>query len=104
MFRALYDADVDVIINGHDHVYERFGPQDPDANPDGGRGIVQFVVGSGGFQPYEQHARQPNSQRFIDQWGILALTLRNGDYLWEFTQVTQAGVASIADSGSGSCH
>ena len=105
LYRALYDADVDVIINGHDHVYERFGPQDPDAKSDSGRGIRQFVVGSGGFQTYVfAPTRQPNSERAISEWGILALTLRNGSYLWDFTQITASGIKSLADSGSGSCH
>ncbi len=26
---ALYAANADVIVNGHEHLYERFAPQDP---------------------------------------------------------------------------
>ena len=47
-WRALYAAGADVIVNGHDHDYERFAPQDPDAREDRARGIRQFVVGTGG--------------------------------------------------------
>lgn len=45
---ALYRAGVDVVINGHDHDYERFAPQDPSAREDRERGIREFVVGTGG--------------------------------------------------------
>ena len=32
-WRNLYAAGADLILNGHDHDYERFAPQDPDATP-----------------------------------------------------------------------
>ena len=48
----------DVIVNGHDHDYERFAPQDPDAVEDRERGIREFVVGTGGItlRPFEELA------------------------------------------------
>ena len=45
---ALYAAGADVIVNGHDHDYERFAPLSPDGDEDRERGIRQFVVGTGG--------------------------------------------------------
>jgi len=47
-WRALYDAGADVVLVGHDHDYERFSPQTPDASADPARGIAEFVVGTGG--------------------------------------------------------
>ncbi len=47
-WQALYKAGADVIVNGHDHDYERFAPQDPDGAPDRRLGIREFVVGTGG--------------------------------------------------------
>src|SRR4029450_3695934 len=47
-WRALYEAGADVVLSSHDHDYERFAPQDPDAKPDPRRGMRQFVVGTGG--------------------------------------------------------
>ncbi len=57
-WRILYDAGADVIVNGHDHDYERFAPQDPDAVEDRVRGIREFVVGTGGttLRPFEELA------------------------------------------------
>ena len=40
----------DVVVNGHDHDYERFAPQDPDGREDRERGIREFVVGTGGAE------------------------------------------------------
>src|SRR6267378_2555120 len=34
LWDMLYHAGADVVINGHDHDYERFAPQDPDGKPD----------------------------------------------------------------------
>ena len=48
LWDALYHAGADVVINGHDHNYERFAPQDPDGKLDTVHGIREFVVGSGG--------------------------------------------------------
>ena len=44
----LYAAGADVVLNGHDHDYERFAPQNAAAVRDDARGIREFVVGTGG--------------------------------------------------------
>ena len=62
-WRPLYAAGVDVIVNGHDHDYERFAPQDPDGRVDGERGIREFVVGTGGAPSARlRPAPAPNSE------------------------------------------
>lgn len=100
---ALYAANADVVIGGHDHDYERFAPQDPDGKPDAKRGIREFVVGSGGKNSHRTFGPpKPNSEvRNADTFGVLKLTLHASGYDWEF--VPQAG-KSFHDSGSGSCH
>lgn len=99
----LYDANADVVVNGHDHDYERFGPQTPDAAPDAIRGIREFVVGTGGknHRPFAS-SPQPNSEvRNADSFGVLKLTLREKSYEWQF--IPEAG-KTFTDSGSGACH
>ena len=59
LWDALYEANADVVVNGHDHDYERFAPQTPDGAPDPGRGIREFVVGTGG----KSHARSANQRQ-----------------------------------------
>jgi acid phosphatase type 7 len=102
IFQDLYDADADVVLGGHAHDYERFGPQDPKGKLDRARGIRQFVVGTGGAFPTPFGTRQPNSEvRQGTTYGVLMLALHPNAYDWRF--VPEAG-KSFTDSGSGSCH
>jgi acid phosphatase type 7 len=101
-WQALYDANADVVIAGHDHDYERFAPQNPDGVADAKRGIREFVVGTGGKNQRRFGAAKPNSEvRNSDAFGVLKLTLRPNGYDWQFIPV--AG-KSFTDSGTGSCH
>jgi len=101
-FQALYDANTDVILNGHDHDYERFAPQDPNGQADATRGIREFVVGTGGKNHRPFADPHPNSEvRNSDAFGVLKLTLRADGYDWQF--IPEAG-KSFTDSGSGTCH
>jgi acid phosphatase type 7 len=98
---ALYQAGADVILNGHEHVYERFAPQTPAAAANA-NGIRQFTVGTGGRSHYTIGTIQPNSEvRDGNTYGVLKLTLHATGYDWQFVPV--AG-ASFTDSGTASCH
>jgi len=103
LWDALYSADADVVINGHDHHYERFAPQDPEGKADSPRGIREFVVGTGGKNSHRKLSTpKPNSElRQADTFGVLKLTLRATSYDWEF--VPEAG-RTFTDAGSGTCH
>jgi hypothetical protein len=103
LWSALFDHGADVVLNGHEHVYERFGPQRPDAVPDPAFGVRQFTVGTGGKEHYFNFAApQPNSEvRNSDTFGVLQLTLRTDGYDWRF--LPEAG-RTFTDSGSGACH
>jgi acid phosphatase type 7 len=99
---ALFAAGADLVVNGHDHDYERFAPVDPSGKPDAERGIRQIVAGAGGaaLRPFEEE--NPNSEvRDASAHGVLRLGLRPGGYDWEFIPV--AG-GSFTDQGSGTCH
>ena len=100
MWRLLDSAGADVVMVGHDHLYERFAPQDADGRPTPA-GMREFVVGTGGAKPYAAVTVQPNSEMRIEQtWGVLRLTLRADSYDWEFVPV--AG-QSARDAGSATC-
>jgi len=101
-WQALYEAHTDVIVNGHDHDYERFAPQNPSGESDPTHGIREFVVGTGGKNHRPFHDSDKNSEmRNADAFGVLKLTLREHGYDWEF--IAEAG-KSFADSGTGTCH
>jgi hypothetical protein len=103
LWEALYSAGVDVVLNGHDHNYQRFAPQDPEGRQNPERGIREFVVGTGGASHYE--VKKPivaNVQAYNDDtFGVLTLTLARSSYDWKFIPV--AG-KSFTDSGTTRCH
>ena len=101
IWRALYEFGVELVINGHEHLYERFAPQSPDGRLDP-RGIRQITVGTGGAELYDVVARKPHSEVVnVDAYGVLKLTLASSTYHWEFIP---AGTATFRDQGSGACH
>lgn len=102
LWQALFDANADVIVGGHDHDYERFAPQTPEGAPDSQHGIREFVVGTGGKNHRPFGEAKPNSEvRDSTAFGVLKLTLKVGAYEWQF--IPEAG-KSFTDSGSGVCH
>jgi hypothetical protein len=98
-WRILYEFGADIVLSGHDHLYERFGPQDPDGRADSARGIRQFIVGTGGAIPYDPVTARANSEIRTRAFGVLRLTLEADSYQWEFVSVSGGG-----DSGRGTCH
>lgn len=101
-WQALYDFNAELVLNGHDHDYERFAPQDPNGNADPKRGIREFVVGTGGKNHREFGVHRPNSEmRDNTAFGVLKLTLKTTGYDWKF--IPEAG-KRFTDSGSGICH
>ena len=102
LWQALYEAGAELILNGHDHTYERFAPQTPEGALDDRRGIVEMVVGTGGRSHYDFPTIRANSLvRNDTAYGVLRLVLSDGGWSFEFLPV--AG-ASFTDSGSGTCH
>jgi acid phosphatase type 7 len=101
-WKALYQANADLVLSGHDHSYERFAPQDPYGAFDSARGMREFVVGTGGKSHYPFGTIKPNSQvRNATTYGVLKLTLHASSYEWKFVPV--AG-KTFTDSGTKACH
>lgn len=98
-WRVLSDAGVDVVINGHDHLYERFAPQDIEGRP-APNGIREFVAGTGGAHLYAIGPPKPNSERRVSAYGIFTMTLSPGSYQWDFRSVGN----TFSDPGTGTCH
>lgn len=95
---ALDAAGADLVLNGHEHYYEAYGPRDGRGRP-AAEGIREFIVGTGGgrlgdvsFAPWQHRAFSPRH-------GVLALELGPGSYSWRFL----ATDGTTRDSGSGSC-
>ncbi len=101
-WNVLYAANADVILNGHDHIYERFAPQTNGGVLDAANGIREFIVGTGGANPTTLSTIVPNSEvRDSQTAGVLKLTLHATSYDWQFVPI--AG-ETFTDSGTGACH
>jgi len=100
IWRVLYAANADVVVAGHDHVYERFARQ----TPTGERyrqGIRQFVVGTGGKSHGKFRKIEDNSQvRNANTYGVLKLTLHPTSYSWKFIPTARK---TFTDSGNTNC-
>ena len=89
------------MLDGHDHDYERFAPQDPDGAADASGGIVQIIAGTGGAELEAFKDPRPNSLvRINDTYGVLELTLLADAWSSRFVGVD----GSVRDEGAGTCH
>ena len=102
LYQALYDANADVNLSGHDHEYERNAPQDPNAKIHTKQGIREFDVGTGGKNHRPFGTPEATSEvRDTTTFGVLKLILKPTSYEWKF--IPEAG-KSFSDSGSDQCH
>jgi len=102
VWNILYEHNVDLVLNGHEHHYERFAPQTPAGLRDTVRGIAQIIVGTGGADFTGTHKPpQPNSLvRIEGHHGVLKLTLGGEEYQHAFLDIK----GRIWDRSSGRCH
>ncbi len=101
LWQILYDNDVDLVLNGHDHDYERFAPVNPAGILDSAKGIAEIVAGTGGEDLRGFNAIVPNSvYRIEGRVGVLLLTL--GDKEWRSAWVEVGG--RVWDQAGGKCH
>ncbi len=99
---ALYEHGADLVLNGHEHIYERFAPQNPEGEEDLEYGIRQFTVSTGGARFRRIGEIAPNSEvRGTEAHGVLQVTLYPDRYEWTFLAIDGQ---VFSDSGSTECH
>ena len=130
-WQLLYQYRADLVLNGHDHLYARYRPLDPDENYDPKNGIREFVVGTGGETldavvttpvtsgSSETNMEDPDGKTNFNQlnieaatgefWGVMALTLNPNGYAWDYESALKdpaqtTGPATYSDKGVGTCH
>jgi uncharacterized protein YjdB len=102
VFDILYKAGAELVINGHEHNYQRFAPQTANGVADPERGVREFIVGTGGKGVGVGDKALPNREvAYGSGFGVLKLMLYQESYSWEFISV--AG-KNFTDSGSAPCH
>ena len=73
---ALYAARADLVLNGHDHDYERFHPLNPQGQIDRANGLTQIVSGLGGKNRYAVAGRATTAAKNSSGFGFTRLALR----------------------------
>jgi hypothetical protein len=99
MWALLEASPAEVVLNGHDHLYERFARQMSDGRPEPAKGIRQFTVGTGGADLYGFVRTAQNSEERIMEFGALQFVLEPAQVRWEFH--TASG--KMVDSGLDTC-
>ena len=90
-----------MVLNGHDHDYERFAPQGTRHRLDRAHGVVEFVVGTGGHSLFPLGRPAPHSRARQDQrFGFLRMRLGRGRYRWAYKT---APLGRTFDAGSRRC-
>jgi hypothetical protein len=120
-WNLLYKYGADLIVQAHDHSYERLVPINPDGTTTDANGpaarpnpITSFVVGTGGKNlrpngdqyPLDYNGdcgplRSQSAKFLYNQDGVLKLTLHQSGFDYEYVQTTDGTDAIVADSGTG---
>lgn len=99
IWETLFQFKADVVLNGHDHLYERFAKQDAKGNKSI-EGIREFIVGTGGRSLYN-FATNLNNREARDNlsYGVLKMILKKDSYSWEFISTS----STFKDLGEDKC-
>ena len=101
LWQILYEAGAELVINGHEHNYERFAEMNTQGAVSSS-GLREIVVGTGGRDLYEFDSPLPASEvRDNSAYGVLKVTLHANSYAWEFIPIPGS---TFTDSGSTNCH
>ena len=101
VYELLWKNGVDVVVNGHDHLYERFFPQDHLQVRSPAFGITQYVVGTGGAPLYDFGPPLANSAAKFKTHGVIYFTLK--ELGWDSVFI-EAGSEARLDPTSSLCH
>jgi hypothetical protein len=102
IWATLARAGADIVLNGHDHDYQRFAPLNAAGKIDRARGMREFIVGTGGGPLRPVSGTVVGSQKIIAlQWGVLRLKLSANRAYWRFLSTPNG---RVLDSGSSACH
>jgi hypothetical protein len=102
MWTPLYNAGAEIVLNGHTHNYQRYAEQTPSGIAAPGRGIREWIVGTGGASIGVTVGAPPNLEVMDGtSFGVLKLWLDTDGYYWKFIPI--AG-QTFTDAGYTACH
>jgi hypothetical protein len=109
LVQILYNNNADVLLNAHNHRYERLSRIDPNGIRDDAKGIRTITVGTGG-QPGDPPNVAPldiSEKLIFDTPGVMRMDLSGGSYSWKFVAVDGTPNGTVMDStptGTELCH
>ena len=101
LWTDLVNANADLVLNGHDHTYQRFSQMDA-SGTSSATGVREVIVGTGG----EEHHTTPLPRPALEvsdhtTFGVLKLILMPDGYSGQFLPAT--GTGTFTDSFTGTC-
>ena len=99
---TMEERGVDLVVSGHNHDYEYFGPQLHTGASDYAKGIRSAIVGTGGrsLDTFNAPAAANSLKRIQGSYGVLKLALRRNGVTTEFKNTAD----TTLDAHSFSCH
>jgi chitodextrinase len=91
---------VDLVLNGHDHDYERFVPQNAEGKADAS-GPVEIVGGSGGANLYDLSPAHATTAKLLKTFGVLKLSMTDTTFQ---TQLIGIDNKVLDSSPTYTCH
>ena len=101
LFRRLEQAGASVVLNGHNHFYERTLPLGADGEPDMQNGTVALTVGTGGETSGALPVARTTARAIFAHPGVLRLDLREDAFGWSFLD---AASGATLDAGQAPCN
>lgn len=82
LWDILYSGGVDLVLNGHEHDYERFLPQTEAGVADSVKGMEEIIAGTGGgsLRAFREPFARNSAAQIQGRFGVLKLTLGDGEY------------------------
>jgi hypothetical protein len=97
---SLFAKGADLVLNGHEHFYERYEKLNPEGFEES-KGIRQIIVGTGGAPQYGfGNTKRGSEVRLTGNYGVLELTLKDNSYVGEFKDINQ----KVLDRIEGQCN
>lgn len=101
LFKQLQQAGTTLVLNGHNHFYERTKPLNEHGEPAPEGGTVAFTVGTGGRIADASHRKPQTEVAVFEKTGLLKLELREWDYSWTYVDAVEK---TPLDEGSARCN
>ena len=103
IWSLLAQHSVDLVVNGHDHTYQRWQPLDGSGNPSS-TGVTEIIAGTGGHALGSFITSDSRVAASATEFGALRLDLNSGGAAYQFVntqgQTRDSGTVSCADPGS----